>query len=337
MKLHREELELAQAHSRANDFDGLTPLQMRNIQFRGRGLYRWFTGHQRAHALINLAVIVLLLLADLAALLWLPRWFFPAEGVMTTLWAALAAGGLHGWLIYSLSVFTIHEGAAHQLIFPPRNRVNRALAAVANNLCRLGGADPGSYVENHQSHHARFGTDRDGEFLNHVRPRRFWLSLMPWAIFINFSDFVVHRPLRPTRGHLVSMLTMMVYNGLCGWLMWRSFGLGFTALALAVVMPHAAFYLDRLRQFTEHNLMPLENKDGARSFGLGFWGMLIGGGPWGQPCHWMHHLAPQLPWYQQLILHRYVRRLLTADQRRQFLLAPVIGFPRLIRRLWQTA
>jgi len=29
--------------------------------------------------------------------------------------------------------------------------------------------------------------------------------------------------------------------------------------------------LDRLRQFTEHNLMPLENKDGSRSFGFGFW------------------------------------------------------------------
>ena len=43
------------------------------------------------------------------------------------------------------------------------------------------------------------------------------------------------------------------------------------------------FYLDRLRQFTEHNLMPLDNLNGSRSFGFGFWGMLVGGGPWGTP------------------------------------------------------
>jgi len=75
--------------------------------------------------------------------------------------------------------------------------------------------------------------------------------------------------------------------------------------------------------------MPLDNKNGSRSFGMGFWGLLVGGGPWGSPCHWEHHLVPSLPWYQQLILHRDVVRLLTPAQRRQFLITPVIGFPKL--------
>ena len=87
--------------------------------------------------------------------------------------------------------------------------------------------------------------------------------------------------------------------------MYRLFGGLFTGLAMLVFLPHVGFYLDRLRQFTEHNLMPLDNKNGSRSFGLGFWGMLVGGGPWGTPCHWVHHLVASIPWYQQLMLHRY--------------------------------
>jgi fatty acid desaturase len=31
--------------------------------------------------------------------------------------------------------------------------------------------------------------------------------------------------------------------------------------------------------------------------------MLIGGGPWGSPSHWEHHLVASLPWYQQIRLH----------------------------------
>jgi hypothetical protein len=102
-----------------------------------------------------------------------------------------------------------------------------------------------------------------------------------------------------------------------------------------VVGAHAAFLFDRVRQFVEHNLLPLTNGDGARSLGLGFWGLLIGGGPTGQPCHWIHHLSPGLPWYQQLVLHRDVKALLTPRQRQQFLIQPVVGFPTLMWRLWR--
>ena len=41
----------------------------------------------------------------------------------------------------------------------------------------------------------RNATAADGEFLNFVVPRRYWLTLIPFAAFLNFSDFVVHRPL----------------------------------------------------------------------------------------------------------------------------------------------
>jgi fatty acid desaturase len=146
--------------------------------------------------------------------------------------------------------------------------------------------------------------------------------------FLNYSDFVIHRPLEYTRSRLISGIAALAYNGVYAFFLYRLFGLAFTVSVL-LVLPHVGFYADRLRQFTEHNLMPLENKSGARSLGIGFWGLLIGGGPWGQPCHLEHHLVPSIPWYQQIILHRYLVRLMSERQRRQFLLRPFVGYPRL--------
>ena len=188
------------------------------------------------------------------------------------------------------------------------------------------------------AHHSKFGTEHDEEFLNFVFPRRYFLTFLPLATFVNFTDFVIHRPPTYTRGRILSGIVAWRYNvrvhvpGLQG------VRPAVTGLMLFVFLPHVGFYVDRLRQFTEHNLMPLENKNGARSFGTGFWGLLVGGGPWGQPCHWEHHLVPSLPWYQQIILHRFVVKLLTPRQREQFLIRPVVGFPmlwwRLIRELY---
>jgi fatty acid desaturase len=183
------------------------------------------------------------------------------------------------------------------------------------------------------AHHAKFGTEHDSEFLNFIVPYRFWLAFLPFAAFMNVTDFVIHRPPAYTPSRLISSLLSLVYQGVYAYFIFRSFGWTFTLLTMLVVTPHAGFYLDRLRQFTEHNLMPLDNRNGARSFGIGFWGLLIGGGPWGQPCHWVHHLAPSIPWYQQISLHFYLKRLLTKRQRQQFLLAPFIGYPRLLWRL----
>jgi fatty acid desaturase len=247
--------------------------------------------------------------------------------------AALIVGALHSWLAYSLTIFSLHEGAAHNLIFPGTGRFNRAAGFLARNMCRLASAEPHDYADCHMAHHSRFGTEHDSEFLNFVRFRRLWLILLPYGAFINFSDFVIHRPLLYTRQRLLSTLVGAIYNGVYAWLTYRTMGPLFTIVAFVIVMPHVGFWTDRVRQFTEHNLMPLDNKSGARSFGVGVWGLLIGGGPWGQPCHLAHHLVPSIPWYQQLLLHRYLVSLLTGQQRAQFLVRPIIGYPLLVWRI----
>lgn len=339
MKVHPDELALARAYSAGLEFEDFSAEQMRMIMERGRSLHKWFKAHLGLHSLINALLIVAIFAADWFILMRLPGVILPA-GTAGNPWlvvsAAVLVGALHGWLMYSMSTFSLHEGAAHHLIFPGSGRLSRIAQFSGANLCRLAAADPDYYAVCHMAHHAKFGTEDDSEFLNFIRPRRLWPMFLPFGAFLNFSDFVIHRPLHYTRSRLLSALLGSAYTAIYLWLVYQRQGPLFAATVL-LVLPHAGFYADRLRQFTEHNLMPLDNRLGTRSLGVGFWGMLIGGGPWGQPCHMAHHLVASLPWYQQLILHRYMVSLLTERQRSQFLLRPGWGFPLLLWRIIRDA
>jgi len=340
MRLHVEELELAQAYNKSRMFEKLTAQQIHAVTERGRALHKWFRAHQYLHNAINATVILSILVADAFSLLGLPRLILTGSRAHDLHWiliASIAAGCLHGWLMYSLAVLSLHEGAAHNLVFSGTGTLAKAGQFFARNLCRLQQAEPGYYAACHMAHHAKFGTEGDPEFLNYVMPRRLWLAMLPLASFVNFSDFISHRPPTYTRGRLISGALSLLYHGTYAYLTFRAFGPAFTLLTMLVLLPHFSFHLDRLRQFAEHNLMPLENQNGARSLGIGFWGLLVGGGPWGQPCHLVHHLSPAIPWYQQIVLHFYFKSLLTARQREQFMVTPFIGFPRLLWRVVRDA
>jgi cytochrome P450 len=330
LKLHAEEFARARAWSKATPFEGLTESQMSQVMNRGRALHASFRSHVALHNSLNAAVIVFLFCADYFVLMRLPAVFLQTgtnNPVRSVLLAACLSGALHSYLSYSLSVFSMHEGAAHRIIFVGGGRLGGLAQTLAGNLCRFAASDPQCYAPQHMAHHARFGTEVDAEFLNFVGVKRYLATFLPLAAFINFSDFVAHRPLTYTPSRVASGLLSIMYNGVYAYLLFRNWGLLFVAVAMLIVFPHFGFYLDRLRHFTEHNLMPLANQNGSRSFGVGFWGLLVGGGPWGSPCHWEHHLVPSLPWYQQLVLHRHLIGLLTTRQREQFLIRPVVGFP----------
>jgi hypothetical protein len=340
MKVHSDELELARAYGQTHAFEALSPEQLHAVMDRGRSLHHWFKAHPYTHNFINGAMILCLFACDAAALVALPSWIVGNGRSLSIGWillAALIAGAAHSWLMYSLSIFSLHEGAAHNLIFCGSGLLGRTAQFVGRNLCRLAASDPEFYAPCHMAHHAKFGTPEDSEFLNFIRPRRYWPTLLPLATFLNYSDFVIHRPLAYTRSRAISTGLTLGYNAAWAYLLYRLFGPLFALLTMAVVTPHVGFYVDRLRQFTEHNLMPLENRNGARSFGIGMWGVLVGGGFWGQPCHLAHHLVASIPWYQQIQLHRYLKRTMTPRQRRQFLLAPFTGFPRLLFHILREA
>ena len=336
MIIHHEELSLARAYEQHHEFEGLTDQQLTAVMTRGRALFQWYKAHPGLHNLITLASLALLFVADYLVLVRLPGVFLPPGATHTVgsiLLASAVAGSLHSYLLYSLGVYSLHEGAAHHMMFVGRGPLGDFGRWVSTNLSRISAGEPECYAPAHMGHHAKFGTEDDPEFLNHVLPERYFLTFLPFAAFINFTDFVAHRPLTYTSGRMKSAAAATAYNLTYGIVIYRLHGGLFTLLTMFVFLPHVGFFLDRLRQFTEHNLMPLDNRNGSRSFGAGFWGMLVGGGPWGSPCHWEHHLVPSVPWYQQLILHRHLVRLLTPRQREQFLIAPIVGFPRLWWRI----
>jgi hypothetical protein len=68
--------------------------------------------------------------------------------------------------------------------------------------------------------------------------------------------------------------------------------------------------LDRTRESIEHCNMPADVKFGSWEMGLSPVALLIGGGPWGQPCHFSHHIAPEFSWYQQILLHIKLKEIL---------------------------
>ena len=202
MKFHPEELELARSYTEICPLPGLSREQLKAILDRGRQLFRWHKAHPVLHALINLSVFVFLFTADYYVLLALPSPLLhgePNRSAASFVLAALTTGGLHSWLLYSLGVFSMHEGAAHGISFPHADPVSRFLNRLASNLCRISACEPRDYSVHHMSHHAKFGTENDGEFLNFVSPRRYWATLLPFGTVINYSDFIAHRPLGYTR------------------------------------------------------------------------------------------------------------------------------------------
>ena len=143
MKIHLEELGMARAYTQGHTFEDLSSEQVRLILNRGRELYKWFKAHPRTHAMINGLVIAFVLGMDWVVLLQLPRWVLsssgrPGSGLLVAV--AVITGALHSWLLYSLAIFTLHEGAAHKLIFPGNGRLSQVAQFLAVNLCRLSAA-----------------------------------------------------------------------------------------------------------------------------------------------------------------------------------------------------
>lgn len=340
MKLHLDDYERAMRYQATalTHFPHLTDDQRRRIRQRAKEYQRWFRAHPLLHNTVSMALLAGLFAADLVAILVLPAYLPWSLGSLGgQLMAGLVSGLVHGSLVCSIVTYSLHEGAAHDRIIQGQGRVARMLRVVANNACRLFLGDPVHYAQAHYDHHRSLGTPEDGSFTNFVRGRRLLGAILPMAPFLDYSDYFPWRPQEKTRSRLLSVALTNLYLGALLVLSWQRSGFVCALVSLLVVGGWVSFVLDRLRESVEHLFMPLDRHDGTRELGPGFWGLLLGGGPWGQPCHLSHHLAPSLPWYQQLGLHVFLRRVLTRDQKRHFFARPVIGVPALLWRLMSGA
>ncbi len=321
MKTYAAELEAARRMDaeHASRFPFFSDAQLAAIRGEARRLDQWVKQHVALHDALNTFVMASLLALDVMAILRLP---------------ILLAIAAHGYIMYGLTNMSLHEGAGHNGLIRGKGRLAALLRVAANNLCRLFFADPEFYRSRHVFHHAKFGTAEDGAFTNIVLPHRFLLCLLPLAGVMPFVDYKIHAGETYTKSRALSDASSVAYLGVLAAMIGVHEGDWQRSLFVLVLGgPWLAFVLDRLRETTEHQLMPTHAQNGARSFGPGLWGFLIGGGAWGQPCHLMHHLAPGLPWYMQLRLHGRVAGLMTEAQRRAFLLTPVVGYPMLLFRV----
>lgn len=321
MKQHPLDLDRYRWAAQGRPAAALDDDQVRRLDERARAHRAWVLDHVGFHNAITVGVIGGLLAADVAGAVAVGR----SSGSWTTV---LVASLLHGFLTYSATIYTMHEGAGHGLLVLGRSRPARLGARLARSTCRLFFADPDHYARVHPTHHAQLATAGDLAYTHYVAPDRFVRSLLPMAGLLPFNDYVIHTDHSFSRSHLRSLGLGVAYHGLLLWLMAPALGWVRALLVLVVLAPWVAFTLDRVRETYDHLFTPDNRRWGARSLGTGLSGMVFGGGPWGQPCHLAHHWAPGLPWYMQLRLHRDFRRVLRPDQQAALLTPGPTSFVR---------
>lgn len=299
--------------------------QVRALDERARAYRARVMRHPGRHDVLTVGLILGLLALDVALV--------AVAGRLGSPWAGVALAALaHGYLTYSLTIYTMHEGAGHDLLILGRSPVARAVRPLANQTCRLFFADPVHYAAVHPTHHGQLGTAGDRAYTHYVAPERFARSLLPLAGLLPFNDYVIHTDHSFSRSHVRSLVVGGAYHVGLAVLLVPGLGWLRTLLVLVVLAPWVAFTLDRVRETYDHLFTPVHRRFGARSLGLGGAGMVFGGGPWGQPCHLAHHFAPGLPWYLQLRLHLDFRRLLTPAQRAALLTPGPVAFARTYAR-----
>ena len=306
VKTYPRELKIHSQHQRKDQLN-LSEDQLFKINSALKKIRSIGTKHPQ------LALIIATLPFLILATLWyiLSFLLLPALLLNLSLFSALIIYSIiRGILGYSWVIYGLHEGAGHGLLRGTR------IEKLAFNSSRLLFADPENYKIVHQAHHQYLGTDKDMAFTNYILNIRILKSLLPGAGILFPNDYKIHQGDKYTRSRLVSdiigllflTLEVTILNLLGVPLVWA-------VLALAIVAPWIGFTLDRIRESIEHHLLPASRQYGARELGLNLSGLLIGGGPWGQPFHFSHHFAPDLNWLEQILLHFGFKKILSREQK----------------------
>lgn len=221
----------------------------------------------------------------------------------------------HGFLGYQLVIYGLHEGAGHGLFKNQQTLIHKILRFLSFNSSRLLMADPIYYKKVHPSHHSFLGTNRDKAQVNFVSTKRIFLSLIPGAGILFPNDYKIHKGESFTKSDFFSTLIGLTRASI-EYLALSPFLSTIEILSILFLLsPWIGLSLDRIRESLEHHLMPQSKFYGSRELGLSPLSLLVSGGPWGQPCHLSHHLAPDLNWYQQIKLHFFLKKKLNEEQK----------------------
>jgi fatty acid desaturase len=322
MKQYPREQELLSLYLNGRTIPGFSPEQWKVIQTRVKHLREEAEASPRFHALMEALPFLILIVAWIFLIFVLPGLIASAPLLFVLLFIA------HGTLGYQWVIYGIHEGAGHGLFRRGNSRITRLLRFLAFHSSRLMMADPVHYHEQHKSHHRFTGTEQDGSQTNFVLGRRVLLSLLPGAGILFPNDYRVH--------HGEGFSRSLAISGIIGFarvmIEVRALSLRFSLteclVLLLLLSPWVGLALDRIRESLEHHLMPRSPTYGTRELGFSPLSLWITGGPWGQPCHLAHHLAPELNWYQQIRLHSALEQEILNEEQLAF-----FGFQTPILRL----
>lgn len=325
MKIYEKEWEdfseLMNGFSQADE-RLLTILQKKQIYLKTNELRKWQKNHKFIHHVFIVLPIVVTFLAMLTSAVVIPLWFKLNYSSMVLM------SLIYGYFSYGLTVYSLHEVNGHNSILEEKSVIHRVYNWTSKNLCRLVFADPEFYLTQHPAHHAYTATQEDKSFTNIVMFKRFLISIVPFMVATPWCDYKIHTQNFWNKSKLSTEITSFIFLSfiLTNLILNQSWVHGIIFILIA---PWFSFFLDRVRETSEHQLMPAIKGNEARSFGPTFWGLLIGGGPWGQCCHLVHHLAPSLPWYQQIKLHLYLKSILNLKQKKFFLRGSFFDYPKL--------
>jgi fatty acid desaturase len=297
MKQYPREQELLIHYLDGRPIPGFSPEQWKEIQNRVKHLREEAEASPHFHAFMEALPFVILILAWIFLIFVLPGLIGSTPLLFVLLFLA------HGTLGYQWVIYGIHEGAGHGLFRRGNSRAHRLLRFLAFHSSRLMMADPVHYQEQHKSHHRYTGTEQDGSQTNFVLGRRVLLSLLPGAGILFPNDYRVHHGDGFSRSLAISGIIGVARIAIEVQALRSRFSLAECLALLLLLSPWIGLALDRIRESLEHHLMPRSPIYGTRQLGLSPLSLLITGGPWGQPCHLAHHLAPELNWYQQIRLH----------------------------------
>jgi fatty acid desaturase len=262
-----------------------------------------------AHFLLELLPFIVLFLTWYALIFFLPSLIVNKKLLFILIIT------LHGSLAYQWVVYGLHEGAGHELFKGRKSFFHKTFQFLAFHSSRLLMADPVHYKLIHSSHHKHTGTEKDEAQTNFVLIKRIIKSILPGAGILFSNDYRIHKGDKVTSSLILSISVGMA-RFFCEYQALKIYFSTFEiVLMLLILSPWIGLTLDRIRESLEHHLMPQSRIYGTRELGLTPLALFISGGPWGQPCHLSHHLAPDLNWYQQILFHNSLKNILSNEQK----------------------
>jgi fatty-acid desaturase len=328
MKLYPEEWKAFESFiiKESSSFPLLSQEQKSALLSRAAELKNW----QQKHPLIHNSITVTVVLFNLGLLITIG--FIVPSVFKISLFEQVLLTILYGHTAYGLTVFSLHELNGHNQGIKGEGKIAQFLDLLCKSACRLNHADPVFYKTQHYSHHQQVGTQEDKAFTNAISIKRFLISIIPFAVATPFCDYKIHTDDKWSKSKAISeILATSLLLGVAITLYLNQSWIH--ALIFVVLAPWSSFLFDRLRETSEHNFMPNTKGSEARSFGVTFWGLIVGGGPWGQCCHLMHHIAPTLPWYFQITLQKDFEKMLDEKQKRVFLRGGVVDYLKLWKEI----